>query len=350
MVDWKKFEQIQGSLASIRTPNSAARRRHPPDTDWDRLLAHNDPFAIDYTNILGSRAFARLAGKTEVETLPKNALVGTRLSHTLGIINTGVLVGKSLGLNVELVRAGTAGHDLGHPAFGHGGEAVLKAEYGIKFLHAVFGCVVAELEKLNLTYQTLLCILHHSTGSGGLTTSTNLPPEAAVVKFADKLFYLWSNIEDAYGGRMNIPFQPLTTATKKDIAWFGATWKERLARSIIECCLESAQVGFPSFTTSPAAQRFEAVKQAMYEHVYYSREKDIFEAGKREQARTVLRHLKDHTANPIAYFALLTDGETLDIAKTIDLKRDVDLSHYSAHEILAGHTEPIDVTNPDLDW
>src|SRR5579863_10710592 len=81
--------------------------------------AYRSPFARDAARILHSRAFRRLAGKTQVFTrLPDEGLSDhfrSRLTHTLEVTQISRTVARTLGLNVELAGALALAHDIGHP-------------------------------------------------------------------------------------------------------------------------------------------------------------------------------------------------------------------------------------------
>src|SRR5689334_12941911 len=165
-------------------------------------------FGRDREKILGSRAFRRLAGKTQVVALPSDPLVRTRLTHTLEVSSIAREIGRGLaGLGVvdPLVEAIALGHDLGHPAFGHAGERALAALVPGGFHHAAHGVrVVTVLEpELDLAPATVEGILKHSKGragavfgrGGGLVTTTR---EAALVRAADLYAYACHDLDDAY--------------------------------------------------------------------------------------------------------------------------------------------------------
>jgi dGTPase len=164
-------------------------------------------FDRDRDRILGSRAFRRLAGKTQVVALPTEPLVRTRLTHTLEVTSIAREIGRGFEptLRDSLVEAIALGHDLGHPAFAHAGERALASVVPGGFHHAAHGVrVVTELEpELDLAPETVDGILKHSKGragavfarAGGLGSVTR---EALVVRAADVYAYACHDLDDAY--------------------------------------------------------------------------------------------------------------------------------------------------------
>src|SRR5665213_2101116 len=83
------------------------------------------PFQRDRDRILHSKPFRRLKGKTQVFIDPAGDHYRTRMTHTLETTGIARVVARALGLNEDLTEAIGLGHDLGHPPFGHAGEAAL---------------------------------------------------------------------------------------------------------------------------------------------------------------------------------------------------------------------------------
>lgn len=139
-------------------------------------------FQRDRDRILYSRAFRRMAGKTQVFLAKDDDHIRNRLTHTLEVAQIAKTISKALELNEDLTEAIALGHDIGHTPFGHVGERTLNYImndcYNIKkynkdlpnevkgFKHNWQGIrVVSKLEdeSLNLTNYTLWGILNHSS-------------------------------------------------------------------------------------------------------------------------------------------------------------------------------------------
>ncbi len=181
--------------------------------------AYRTPFARDAARVLHSRAFRRLAGKTQVFTrLPAEGLSDhfrSRLTHTLEVTQISRTIAKALGLNLELAEALALAHDIGHPPFGHAGEKALDralSAHGLRFDHNLHALrIVTWFEErypafrgLNLTLAVREGIVKHSRDYSAHDYPElaeyfldRFPPlEAQLIDMADEIAYLTADLDD----------------------------------------------------------------------------------------------------------------------------------------------------------
>ena len=173
------------------------------------------PFERDRDRVVQSRAFRRLAGKTQVFTSRVSDHFRSRLTHTIEVAQVARQVASSLSLNVDLVETLALVHDIGHPPFGHAGERALDSclqGYGLNFDHNLHALrIVERFEQryaghrgLNLTLATREGIIKHSreyTEAEHPELSEYLlaespPLEAQIIDLADEIAYLTADLDD----------------------------------------------------------------------------------------------------------------------------------------------------------
>lgn len=116
-------DPVTGGLApfAMRDANSSGRAHDEP------RHAYRGAFQRDRDRIVHCEAFRRLSNKTQVFTGEMGDYHRTRLTHTMEVALIARTLGRALRLNEDLIEAAAYLHDLGHPPFGHSGEAALNA-------------------------------------------------------------------------------------------------------------------------------------------------------------------------------------------------------------------------------
>ncbi len=155
------------------------------------------PLQRDRDRIVHSKAFRRLKHKTQVFVSPEGDHYRTRLTHTLEVTGIARTVARALRLNEDLTESIGLGHDLGHPPFGHIGEAALDAcareHFQREFRHYEHSLRIVEiLEPLNLNHDVRDGILCHS---GRAPQPATL--EGRIVRIVDRVAYINHDIDDA---------------------------------------------------------------------------------------------------------------------------------------------------------
>ena len=108
------------------------------DKDWNSISS-DTPYQIDRARIIHSASFRRLQAKTQILGIGDSDFYRTRLTHSLEVAQLGFGITESLKAKfkfdeekLDLLPSQNAiesiclAHDIGHPAFGHGGEVALN--------------------------------------------------------------------------------------------------------------------------------------------------------------------------------------------------------------------------------
>src|SRR5256885_10078703 len=112
---------------AAKSANTRGRDRAEPEDDL------RPSYQRDRDRIIHCKAVRRLKHKTQVFIAPEGDHYRTRLTHVIEVMQIARTIAKSLRLHEDLTETIALGHDLGHSAFGHGGEAALN-----KLLHGGF--------------------------------------------------------------------------------------------------------------------------------------------------------------------------------------------------------------------
>ena len=208
-------------LAPYATRPEASRGRYWPEEESPTRSCYQR----DRDRIIHSTAFRRLKHKTQVFVQHEGDYYRTRLTHSLEVAQIARSLARVLGLDEDLAEALALSHDLGHPPFGHAGEAALDAcmaGYG-GFDHNAQGLALvtrlehryADFDGLNLTWECLEGLVKHNgpllVGSASAETlpeaiaqfpwdlelSTHAGLEAQIASLSDDIAYVNHDIDDA---------------------------------------------------------------------------------------------------------------------------------------------------------
>ena len=244
---------------------------HSVDTLGRRLPEEPCKIRSDYERdadrILYSEDFRRLRHKTQVFFNAKSDHICTRMEHVLYVRAISVTIGRTLGLNQDLINAIALGHDVGHAPFGHTGERVLdscikKINPALSFHHESHSLRVVDrlseriskekiFEKngLNLTYEVRDGIVSHcgenydeyvlyadKMKDPNLIYETEhrkcMPYtlEACVVRLVDKIAYVGRDIEDAIRAKL-IDYKDISPEIRCEL---GATNGEMINTLVLD--------------------------------------------------------------------------------------------------------------------
>ena len=319
------------------------------------------PFQRDRDRIIHSMSFRRLKSKTQVFIAPDGDHYRTRLTHSLEVAQIGRVIARALGLDEDLTEALCLAHDLGHPPFGHAGEAALSDAmerhggfcHNAQALRTVMRieCPYPEHDGLNLTWDLLEGLAKHNgpvTAPGWALAELDAAfplkldswpsLEAQVAAVADDIAYDNHDIDDGLRAGF-LTLDDLLTLDFLADQWrsvekrFPHAPRERLLREMIrdqigmmvnDVIAYTAQAArglgsvaevraagrqLAGFSPAMAAQE-RRLKSFMYERLYYHPE----QIAAAEKARDVVARLfaayaQDATLMPADWLARLPQAE-----------------------------------------
>ena len=239
-----------------RLPEEPCKVRSDYERDADRILYSED--------------FRRLRHKTQVFFNAKNDHICTRMEHVLYVRAISTTIGRTLGLNQDLINAIALGHDIGHAPFGHTGERVLnnciqKVNPELSYRQEYHSLRVEDRlstrisrekihEKcgLNLTYEVRDGIVSHCGENYDEyilyavkmkdpdkiyeTEHRKCMPytlEACVVRLVDKIAYVGRDIEDAIRAKL-IDYKDIDPEIRRELGATNGEMINTLVQDIIE--------------------------------------------------------------------------------------------------------------------
>ncbi len=210
----KEYEEFERKyLAAYAQKSGETKGRCHPEKEHDLRTAYQR----DRDRIVHCRAFRRLEYKTQVFLNHEGDHYRTRLTHTMEVATIGRTVARILRLNEDLTEAIGLVHDVGHPPFGHTGEAALNelmAGYGgfehnrqslrvVDFLEKKY----PDFDGLNLSWEVREGITKHrdpgslsKLGIQGLGRFPSL--EAQIIDYADQIACNTHDIDDGLASNL----------------------------------------------------------------------------------------------------------------------------------------------------
>ena len=296
-----RIERFEEERLSTLAERSYPARRERPEED----SRHRTPFQRDRDRIVHSKAFRRLKHKTQVFISPEGDHYRTRLTHTLEACGIARNVARALGLNEDLTEAIGLGHDLGHPPFGHVGEALLddcvRERYGRRIRHTEHSLrVVERLERLNLTEQVREGILRHTGPEPPLTL------EGRIVRLVDRIAYINHDIDDAIRAGV-LRRQDLPAAEIELLGETGSARVETLVCDLLERSEEAGDI----VQGDEVGRSMLTLRDFMFERVY------LGPGAQRERPRIerMMRALFDHYAE---HPPKTTDADASEAQRVVD--------------------------------
>src|SRR5947207_7100214 len=267
------LEQIEYETLVPRAAKSAETRGRDRDEPEDDL---RPSYQHDRDRIIHCKAFRRLKHKTQVFLAPEGDHYRTRLTHVLEVMQISRTIAKSLQLNEILAEAIALGHDLGHSAFGHAGEAALN-----KLVHGGFDHyrqsvrVVEKLENdgrgLNLTIEVRDGILKHSKGEKGellrrRPKSRAITLEGDIVRISDIIAYVNHDIDDGIRAGV-LTENDIPRDIRRTLGATGSQRIDRMVRDVVDATLDCDYDAI--MMTSEVLESLETLRTYMFQNMYF---------------------------------------------------------------------------------
>src|SRR3954465_9372574 len=289
----REVEERALSPLAVRSYETRGRER-PEDECKVRT-----PFQRDRDRILHSKPFRRLKGKTQVFIDPAGDHYRTRMTHTLETTGTRRVAARALRLNEDLTEAIGLGHDMGHPPFGHAGEAALDELLPGGFRHNEQSARIAQ--RLNLTHEVIDGILTHTGDQEPQTL------EGKIVRIVDRVAYINHDIDDAirYGilEESDLPREGIEILGPS-----GATRIDTLVHDLVETSEAAGDIA----QSDEIGAAMLALRAFMFERVYLGPETRT----EHERARATITTIYEHGAS-VDFIAGMTDRFALSYAASL---------------------------------
>ncbi|MFN2388505.1 MAG: deoxyguanosinetriphosphate triphosphohydrolase [Actinomycetota bacterium] len=271
-------EEVEARTLSQRAQLASASKGREVDEAEDDLRTC---FQRDRDRIIHSKAFRRLAHKTQVFLAPEGDHYRVRLTHTLEVTQIARTIARALRLNEDLAEAICLAHDLGHTPFGHLGEEVV-ARFHPGFRHNLQSVRIVEvLERLNLTWEVRDGIANHTWSMPTMPSTL----EGQIARYADRIAYINHDIDDAVrAGILKLDDLPASTS-----AVLGASGSARIRAMVTDLVSGSADSSSIAMS-EPVFEAMAETRSFLFEHVYLGQVARSTSAAVETIVQTLLEH------------------------------------------------------------
>ncbi|MDQ3645450.1 MAG: deoxyguanosinetriphosphate triphosphohydrolase [Actinomycetota bacterium] len=302
-----RSEEIESQTLSERAQLASRSRGRDSLEPEDPLRTC---YQRDRDRIIHSKAFRRLAHKTQVFLAPEGDHYRVRLTHTLEVTQIARTIARSLRLNEDLAEAICLGHDLGHTPFGHLGEEVV-ARFHPGFRHNLQSVRIVEvLEALNLTWEVRDGIANHTWSMPTMPSTL----EGQIARYADRIAYINHDIDDATRAGI-LAEDELPAVTRAVLGGSHSARVKTMVTDLVGRSQGAGEIGMsePVFDAMAETRRF------LFERVYLGQVARATSEAVDRVVQTLLEHFRDHpsgngdepagdaTVRSVDYVAGMTD-------------------------------------------